>query len=160
MCAWPSWPPCCCWRSTRAFGVNRLKEEAAAPPGGATLAAQAKLVAAAAETNLAAQRAEVYRPRPILPQRDPNARSTRPRPPCAPPAAKPWPWPWSARPTCLAVAGRDASADWKAAARTAGGSGRSLWIGGGTTGRLYVAIAALGRRRGHGFVIASATQPA
>jgi two-component system cell cycle sensor histidine kinase PleC len=54
----------------------------------------------------------------------------------------------------LAVAGRDPSADWKAAARSASASGRSLWIGGGTTGRLYV-VMATPVAGGRGFVIAS-----
>jgi two-component system cell cycle sensor histidine kinase PleC len=136
-----------------AFGVNRLRHEASTPPGGAPLAAEAKIVAGAAETNLAAQRGGLSAAADLL-QRDPQA-------------------PIEAAETALraaggeamavavvnasgvqAVAGRDPAADWKTAARTAGASGRSLWIGGGTTGRLYVAMATT-VSGGRGFVIAS-----
>ncbi|MBO9561008.1 MAG: PAS-domain containing protein [Caulobacter sp.] len=136
-----------------AFGVNRLREEANAPPGGATLAAQAKLVAAAAETNLAAQRAGLSAAADLL-QRNPNnpidAAETALRAAGGEAMAVAVVGPADV----LAVAGRDGSADWKAVARTAGASGRSLWIGGGTAGRLYVAVATP-VAGGRGFVIAS-----
>ena len=117
-----------------AFGVNRLKDEAKSPPGGATLAAQAKLVAASAETNLAAQRAGLSAASDLL-QRDPaspmDAAETALRAAGGEAMAVAVVGPTDV----LAVAGHDASADWKTVARTAGASGRSLWISGRAPGR-------------------------
>mgnify|MGYP000053035017 CR=1 FL=1 len=136
-----------------AFGVNRLKDEANAPPGGATLAAQAKLVAAAAETNLAAQRAGLSAASDLL-QRDPNTPIDAVETALRAAGGEAMAVAVVSSTDVLAVAGRDASADWKAAARAAGASGRSLWIGGGTAGRLYVAMATP-VAGGRGFVVAS-----
>jgi len=136
-----------------AFGVSRLKDEANAPPGGAGLAAQAKLVAAAAETNLAAQRAGLSAAADLL-QRDPNAPIDAAETALRAAGGEAMAVAVVSSTDVLAVAGRDPSADWKVAARSAGASGRSLWIGGGTTGRLYVVMAAP-VAGGRGFVIAS-----
>ncbi|CAN5591312.1 cell cycle histidine kinase PleC [soil metagenome] len=136
-----------------AFGVNRLKHDASVAPGGAPLAAEARLVAGAVETNLAAQRAGLSAAADML-QRDPgspiDAAETALR--AAGGEAMAVAVVGSTEP--LAVAGRDPSADWKVAARSAAASGRSVWIGGGTTGRLYVAVATP-VEGGRGFVIAS-----
>jgi two-component system cell cycle sensor histidine kinase PleC len=136
-----------------AFGVNRLKDEANAPPGGAW----------AGRPGQAGGRRR--RDQSGRPARRPVGRvgpaATRPNAPidAAETALRAAGGEAMAvavvSPTdVLAVAGRDASADWKAAARAAAASGRSLWIGGGTTGRLYVAMAAP-VSGGRGFVIAS-----
>ena len=137
-----------------AFGVNRLKDEANAPPGGATLAVQAKLVAAAAETNLAAQRAGLSAAADML-KRDPgstmDAAETALRAAGGEAAAVAVVSPSGV----VAVSGRDEGADWKAAAQAAAGSGRTTWTGSvGDNGRLYVATTAtLDKTRA--FVIAS-----
>jgi two-component system cell cycle sensor histidine kinase PleC len=136
-----------------AFGVNRLKQEASIPPGGAPLAAQARLVAGAAETNLAAQRAGLSAAADLL-QRDPSAPIDAAEIALRAAGGEAMAVAVVGPSDVLAVAGRDPSADWKAAARAAGASGRSQWIGGGTTGRLYVVVATP-VEGGRGFVIAS-----
>uniref|UniRef100_B0T5X7 histidine kinase n=1 Tax=Caulobacter sp. (strain K31) TaxID=366602 RepID=B0T5X7_CAUSK len=136
-----------------AFGISRLKQEANVPPGGASLAAEAKLVAAAAETNLAAQRAGLSAAADLL-QRDPSAPIDAAETALRAAGGEAMAVAVLGPADVLAVAGRDPAADWKAAARAAGTSGRSLWIGGGTTGRLYV-VMATPIEGGRGFVIAS-----
>ena len=136
-----------------AFGVNRLKQEASVPPGGAPLAAEARLVAGAAETNLAAQRAGLSAASDLL-QRDPSAPIDAAETALRAAGGEAMAVAVVSASDVLTVAGRDPSADWKAAARAAGASGRSQWIGAGTTGRLYVAIAAP-VDGGRGFIIAS-----
>jgi two-component system cell cycle sensor histidine kinase PleC len=136
-----------------AFGVNRLKQEASAPPGGASLAAEARLAASAVETNLAAQRAGLSAAADLL-QRDPGAPIDAAETALRAAGGEAMAVAVVSPTDVLAVAGRDTAADWKAAARAAAGSGRSVWIGAGTTGRLYVAHATPAGG-GRGFVIAS-----
>ncbi|WP_200952343.1 PAS domain-containing sensor histidine kinase [Caulobacter sp. Root655] len=136
-----------------AFGVNRLKQEASAPPGGASLAAEARLAASAVETNLAAQRAGLSAASDLL-QRDPGAPIDAAETALRAAGGEAMAVAVVSPTDVLAVAGRDTAADWKAAARAAAASGRSVWIGAGTTGRLYVAHATPAGG-GRGFVIAS-----
>ncbi len=136
-----------------AFGVNRLKQEASIPPGGAPLAAQAKLVAGAVETNLAAQRAGLSAAADLL-QRDPSAPMDAAETALRAAGGEAMAVAVVGSTAPLAVAGRDPSADWMVAARAAAASGRNVWIGAPTSGRLYVAVATpVGG--GRGFVIAS-----
>ncbi|PXA83215.1 ATPase, partial [Caulobacter sp. D5] len=55
-----------------ALGVVKLQKEAAAPPGGAALAAQAQILSGKVETNLAAQRAGLSAAGDLL-ERDPTS---------------------------------------------------------------------------------------
>jgi two-component system cell cycle sensor histidine kinase PleC len=137
-----------------AFGVKRLQDEAAMAPGGASLAAEASLVASRIEANLAAQRAGLSAASDIL-QRDPadtmDAAEIALRASGGEAMAVAVAGPAGVQ----AVAGRDEGADWKAAARAAAASGRSTWIGAaGETGRLYVAAVAPAST-GRNFIIAS-----
>jgi len=136
-----------------AFGVGRLKQEASIPPGGASLAAEAQLVASRAETNLAAQRAALSAAADLL-QRDSSAPIDAAETALRAAGGEAMAVAVVTPSDVLAMAGRDPAADWRAAARAAAASGRSVWIGAGTTGRLYVATATPvnGTR---GFVIAS-----
>jgi hypothetical protein len=145
-------------RPPAAGDLHRLRRQPAEGRGQRAarrrgLAAQAKLVAAAAETNLAAQRAGLSAAADLL-QRDANAPIDAAETALRAAGGEAMAVAVVSPTDVLAVAGRDASADWKAAARAAAASGRSLWIGGGTTGRLYVAMAAP-VAGGRGFVIAS-----
>ena len=125
-----------------AFGVKRLQTEARLPPGGATLSAQARLVAATVETNLAAQRAGLSAAADLL-QRAPAAPidaaeiALRAAGGEAQAVAVVGPG------GVLAVAGRDPGAEWRAVARTAAASERSVWIGSiAGSNRLYVVVSA------------------
>ncbi len=137
-----------------AFGVKRLQSEARTPPGGAPLAAEASLVAGRIETNLAAQRAGLSAAADLL-QRDPAAAMDAAEIALRASGGEAMAVAVVNASGVQAVAGRDESADWKAAARAAAASGRSTWIGAaGDTGRLYVATTAQAST-GRGFVIAS-----
>ncbi|MBO9708379.1 MAG: PAS-domain containing protein [Caulobacter sp.] len=137
-----------------AFGVKQLKQEAALPPGGAPLAAQAKLLAARVETNLSAQRAGLSAAADLL-QRDPGAPIDAAETALRAAGGEAMAVSVVAPGAVLATAGRDPSADWKAAAQAAGASGRSVWVGSaGGMGRLYVAVAAP-VEGGRGFIVAS-----
>jgi two-component system cell cycle sensor histidine kinase PleC len=136
-----------------AFGVHKLKQEAGVPPGGAALATEAKLLASGVETNLAAQRAGLSAAADLL-RRDPGAPIDAAETALRAAGGEAMAVAVVSGAEVLAVAGRDPAADWKVAARAAAASGRSVWIGAGTTGRLYVATAT-SVEAGRGFVIAS-----
>jgi two-component system cell cycle sensor histidine kinase PleC len=137
-----------------AFGVRRLQREAEMPPGGGTLAAEASLVASRIEGNLAAQRAGLSAASDIL-QRDPAATMDAAEIALRASGGEAMAVAVAGPSGVQAVAGRDESADWKAAVRAAGASGRSIWIGAaGQSGRLYVATVAPASA-GRGFIIAS-----
>ncbi len=137
-----------------AFGVKRLENEAQGRPGGAPLAAKARLVASRVEANLAAQRAGLSAAADLI-KRDPgatmDAAETALRAAGGEAAAIAVVGPNG----ILSVAGRDDGADWKGAAQAAAASGRTTWTGSvGDTGRLYVATAAT-LDHARAFVIAS-----
>ncbi|WP_421740094.1 ATP-binding protein [Caulobacter sp.] len=137
-----------------AFGVKRLQREAQTPPGGASLAAEASLVAGRIEANLAAQRAGLSAAADLL-QRDPAAAMDAAEIALRASGGEAMAVAVVSAAGVQAVAGRDESANWKAAAAAAAASGRSTWIGAaGDTGRLYVATTAPAST-GRGFVIAS-----
>jgi two-component system cell cycle sensor histidine kinase PleC len=137
-----------------AFGIVRLQKEAQTPPGGASLAAEASLVASRIEANLAAQRAGLSAASDIL-QRDPAATMDAAEIALRASGGEAMAVAVAGPSGVQAVAGRDESADWKAAVRAAGASGRSIWIGtAGQSGRLYVATVAPAAA-GRAFIIAS-----
>jgi two-component system cell cycle sensor histidine kinase PleC len=137
-----------------AFGIIRLQKEAQTPPGGAPLAAEASLVAGRIEANLAAQRAGLSAASDIL-QRDPAATMDAAEIALRAAGGEAMAVAVAGPTGVQAVAGRDESADWKAAVRAAGASGRSIWIGtAGQSGRLYVATVAPAAA-GRAFIIAS-----
>ncbi|HJV40993.1 ATP-binding protein [Caulobacter sp.] len=123
------------------FGLKRLQDEVRAQPVGAPLTAKAALIAGRVEANLAAQRAGLSAATDIL-KRDPvatmDAAEIALRAAGGEAAAVAVITPSG----LAAVAGRDDGADWKAAAKAAAASGRTIWTGSvGTSGRLYVASA-------------------
>lgn len=137
-----------------AFGVQRLQREAQALPGGASLAAEARLVASRVDTNLAAQRAGLSAAADVL-QRDPAATMDAAEIALRAIGGEAMAVAVVSAAGVQAVAGRDDAADWKAAVAAAGQSGRSVWIGAaGETGRLYVATLAPAAN-GRAFIIAS-----
>jgi len=106
-----------------AFGVKRLQDEAAMAPGGASLAAEASLVASRIEANLAAQRAGLSAASDIL-QRDPADTMDAAEIALRASGGEAMAVAVAGPAGVLAVAGRDEGADWKAAARAAKASAR------------------------------------
>ena len=137
-----------------ARGAHKLQQEASAPPGGAALAAQAQILSGKVETNLAAQRAGLSAAADLL-ERDPTSAIDAAETALRAAGGEAMAVAVSTNTEVLAVAGRDASADWRLAAKAAAASGRSVWVGGvGRSGRLYVAMAAQ-TSAGRGYVIAA-----
>ena len=137
-----------------ALGLHKLQKDAAAPPGGAGLAAQAQILSGKVETNLAAQRAGLSAAADLL-ERDPTSAIDSAETALRAAGGEAMAVAVTTSAEVVAVAGRDPSADWRMAAKAASASGRSVWVGGvGRSGRLYVAMAAQ-TSAGRGYVIAA-----
>ncbi|WP_369825735.1 ATP-binding protein [Caulobacter sp. BP25] len=137
-----------------AFGLKRIQDQSRAQPSAPSLAAKAGLIAGRVETNLAAQRAGLSAAADLL-ARDPDSTADAAQIALRAAGGEAVAVAVVAPTGILAVAGRDDRADWKAAARAAEASGRTVWTGSvGASGRLYVAtLASLGQSRA--FLIAS-----
>lgn len=131
-----------------AFGLKRIEDQNRARPEAPALTAKAGLIAGRVETNLAAQRAGLSAAADLL-ARDPSAADAAAQMALRAAGGEAVAVAVVSPTAIQAVAGRDDGADWKAAARAAEASGRTVWTGSlSGSGRLYVAtLASLGATR-------------